>query len=257
MLCDHLHRGERGIVVLGYHRVGARTSVRVDLPQWLFEQQMASLAAGPGATDLDSALASLEKSPPPGQDPVVVTFDDGTADFLEVALPILVRHGVPATLYVATEFIDTGRPFPGDGVPASWAALAEAMSTGLVTIGSHTHSHALLDRVSGKAAAEELDRSISLIGEHLGILPRHFAYPKAILGSPQAEQQVRARFASAALAGTRPNRYLATEPYRLNRSPVQVEDGLRYFERKVHGGMRLEGDLRRLASRRRFAAKTS
>jgi hypothetical protein len=73
----------------------------------------------------------------------------------------------------------------------------------------------------------------------------------------QAQQQVRSQFASAALAGTRPNLYQRTDPWRLNRSPIQLEDGLRYFERKVRGGMRLEDDLRRLASRRRFASAAS
>jgi len=254
---DRLHAGDRGIVVLGYHRIGRRTTVRVDLPEWLFEQQIARLAIDHGVIDLDSALASLAGDPPAGLDPVVITFDDGTRDFVEVALPILARHRVPATLYVATEFVETGRRFPNDGVPATWAALKDAVSTGLVTIGSHTHSHALLDRVSERVAVDELDRSIDLIGERLGIQARHFAYPKAILGSFQAQQQVRSRFASAALAGTRPNRYQATDSYRLSRSPIQLEDGLRYFERKARGGMRLEDDLRRLASRRRFASAAS
>ena len=254
---DRLHADERGIVILGYHRVGRRTAVRVDLPEPLFEQQMSLLAEGPGVVDLDSGLASLADSPPTAREPVVVTFDDGTRDFVEVALPILVRHRVPATLYVATEFIETGRLFPNEGSPASWAALADAVSTGLVTIGSHTHSHALLDRVSERIAADELDRSIDLIGERLGVQARHFAYPKAILGSALAQQQVRLRFASAAVAGTRPNIYQRTDPWHLNRSPIQLEDGLRYFERKVRGGMRLEDDLRRLASRRRFASAAS
>lgn len=257
VLYDGLHADRRGIVVLGYHRVGRRTTVRVDLPEWLFEQQMARLAAGPGVVDLDSALTSLAANPPPAPDPVVVTFDDGTRDFVDLALPILVRHRVPATLYIATAFIEGGYPFPGGGKPASWAGLAEAVSTGMVTVGSHTHSHALLDRVSGQVAADELERSIDLIGERLGVPTRHFAYPKAILGSAQTQQEVRSRFASAALAGTRPNLYLGTNPYRLSRSPVQVQDGLHYFERKVRGGMGLEDDVRRLVSRRRFASAAS
>ena len=254
---DNLLGHKRGIVILGYHRVGRRTSARVDLPESLFDEQIARLATAPGATDLDNALALLTNGPPDEPDPVVVTFDDGTSDFVEVALPVLVRYRVPATLYVATEFIETGRVFPGNGVPASWTALADAVSTGLVTVGSHTHTHALLDRISERAAGEELDRSIGLIGERLGIEARHFAYPKAVLGTTEAQRQVRSRFATAALAGTRPNAYGSTDPHRLNRSPVQVEDGLHYFERKVQGGMRLEDDIRRLANRRRFASKTS
>jgi peptidoglycan/xylan/chitin deacetylase (PgdA/CDA1 family) len=254
---DSVRRPPGGIVVLGYHRVGRRSSLRVDLPEWLFDEQMARLAQGPGTVSLDEALSALTGDAPPGSPPVVVTFDDGTNDFVEVALPILVRHHVPATLYVSTDFVERGRAFPNNGVPASWAALASAVSTGLVTIGSHTHTHALLDRLPGSAISAELDRSIDLIGDRLGVRARHFAYPKALAGSAAADQAVRARFASAALAGTRPNPYRATDPYCLARSPIQVEDGLSFFARKVGGGMHIEDDLRQAANRLRFRGATT
>ncbi|RJG16275.1 polysaccharide deacetylase family protein [Massilia cavernae] len=38
-----------------------------------------------------------------------ITFDDGYADNAEVALPILHKHGLPATVFVATGFLDGGR----------------------------------------------------------------------------------------------------------------------------------------------------
>ncbi|MGH9116202.1 MAG: polysaccharide deacetylase family protein [Acidimicrobiales bacterium] len=251
---DALRPAGRGIVVLAYHRVGRRSSLSVDLPEWLFEEQMARLVERFGVVDLDGALRALPGDAPPGPDPVVVTFDDGTADFAEVALPVLARHRVPATLYVATDFIEVQRAFPGDGRPLTWSALAEAVSTGLVTVGSHTHSHVLLDRAPERSVPAELDRSIELIGERLGVAARHFAFPKALAGSPAVDRAVRARFDSAAVAGTRANPYGGSDPYRLARSPVQVADGLRYFARKAGGGMRLEDDLRRLANRRRLAA---
>jgi hypothetical protein len=81
----------------------------------------------------------------------------------------------------------------------------------------------------------------------------HFAYPKAVLGSPQAEALVRTRFRSAALAGTRVNRYGHTDPHRLARTPVQASDGFEWFRRKADGGMRLEDDLRRAVNRFRYA----
>jgi peptidoglycan/xylan/chitin deacetylase (PgdA/CDA1 family) len=252
-----MRRPQRGIVVLCYHRVGRRTTSRVDLPGWLFDEQMARLTAGPGVVDLDDALVALQGPRPSGPYPVVITFDDGTADFVEEALPILIRYRVPATLYVATDFIERGRPFPWGSDSLSWSALADAISTGLVTVGSHTHTHALLDRLPCGAVDAELDRSITLIGERLGVEARHFAYPKALAGSPAADRAVRARFASAALAGTRANLYGGTDPYCLARSPVQVDDGLAFFARKVVGGMRTEDDLRRLVNRRRLAGATT
>ena len=85
----------------------------------------------------------------------------------------------------------------------------------------------------------------------------HFAYPKALAAGSDAERAVRRRFRSAALAGTRPNLYGDTDPWRLARSPVQVSDGMRWFERKVAGGMGFEDSLRRLVNRRRYAGATS
>ena len=85
----------------------------------------------------------------------------------------------------------------------------------------------------------------------------HFAYPKALLGSPAAEAAVKARFRSAAVAGTRPNPPGATDPYRLARSPVQVSDRRAWFHRKVRGGMAVEDGLRRTINRRRYAGATT
>ena len=92
--------------------------------------------------------------------------------------------------------------------------------------------------------------------EHLGTRPRHFAYPKAVLGSPAAETLVRARFSSAALAGTRANP-IGTDPYRLARSPVQRGDGMRWFRHKAAGGLGFEDTVRRALNRRRYANGTT
>jgi peptidoglycan/xylan/chitin deacetylase (PgdA/CDA1 family) len=247
-----------GLAVLLYHRVGGRTPVSVDLPTALFGDQMALVAERYQVLTMDQAADQLAAGEPPrGQPAVVITFDDGTADFLEEAVPVLVEHRIPATVYVATAFVDEQRDFPDDGRPATWAALAEAVATGLVTIGSHTHTHLLLDRVDGPTAADELDRSVGLIGDRLGVAVEHFAYPKALAGSPAAEIEVRARFRTAAVAGTHLNRWTGSDLHRLARTPIQVSDGLRWFGRKADGGLRLEDQLRRRVNRKRYAGATT
>jgi peptidoglycan/xylan/chitin deacetylase (PgdA/CDA1 family) len=250
---DHLRSHTPGIVVLAYHRVGARSSAtEIDLPEQRFAEQMEHIARMRDPVGLDEALVALRGTPAGDGDPVVVTFDDGTADFVDVALPILERHGVPATLYVATNFVDGGRSFPGGGLPISWAGLRDATSTGLVTLGSHTHTHCLLDRIDPATASDELRRSRDLIAEHTGTVAEHFAYPKALVGTRAVEDVVRATFRSAAVAGTKVNAYCRTDPWRLARSPVQRADGMRFFEQKLSGGLRLEDDVRRLVNRVRY-----
>ena len=255
---DRVHRPRPGVVVLIYHRVGGSSGLQIDLPVDLFAAQMELLAGEGRVVSLDTALAALEAPvAPSGPDPVVVTFDDGTADFAEHAMPVLARHRVPATLYVATSFVEDHQPFPAGGTPVSWGALRVALGTGLLTVGSHTHTHALLDRLAPELVDDELARSIDLIGARLGVEAAHFAYPKANAGSPAAERAVRARFRSAALAGTRPNPYGHTDPHRLSRSPIQVADGMEWFRRKAEGGMALEDALRRLLNRGRYAGATT
>lgn len=260
---DVVRRPPRGVVVLAYHQVGGPRPGAVNLPVSQFAEQMAWLAAEGVAVDLDTAVARAVDVPassgppprdPPPRDPVAVTFDDGTADFVDRALPVLVEHGIPATLYLATSFVEDGRSFWDDGTVLSWAALAEAVSTGLVGIGSHTHTHLLLDRADPVDVATDLDRSTGLIADRLGVEARHFAYPKALPAVGPAAAEVAARFRSAAVAGGRTNPYGRTDPLRLARTPVQRADRGSFFVRKAAGGMRLEGVLRERLDQRRYRA---
>jgi peptidoglycan/xylan/chitin deacetylase (PgdA/CDA1 family) len=261
-VADVVRRPPPGVVILLYHQVGAPIGSEVNLPPDRFAQQLDHLADRGVVIALDEAVDALS----PGAGPAdavssaptfVVTFDDGTADFVDNALPALVERRVPVTLYVATKWVEEQQSFWNDGTLLSWTALAEALSTGLVTIGSHTHSHVLLDRLDPLSIADELDRSIELIGERLGVVAEHFAYPKALPPAPEADLAVRERFRSAALAGTRPNRRGATDPFKLARTPVQVSDGVVWFRRKAAGGMRLEDDVRGVVNRRRYARASS
>lgn len=253
-----------GVTILIYHRVGAGTGGEMDLAPAIFDEQLRWLTDHHRILTLDEAAAQLggdgseprSTSDEPTRDGVVLTFDDGTADWVDHVLPLLDRHGVPATFYVSTDFVERSVPFPDGGTAITWAGLRELASSPLVTIGSHTHRHRLLDRLPPGEIDEELDRSVELLGARIGVEAAHFCYPKAVAGSPQAEAAVRRRFRTAVLAGTRANPPGA-DLHRLHRSPVQRSDAPRWFRRKADGGMRLEDDLRRLANRVRYRGATS
>ena len=247
----------RGTVILAYHRVGARTPLEIDLPTALFAEQVSRLATPGRASTLEDAMPRLRGAASSVAPPAVVTFDDGTADFADVVLPVLVEHRLPVTLYLATAFVKEQRPFPDAGQPLSWDALRDACATGLVDVGSHTHTHALLDRLPPADIADELDRSQKLIEDRLGRACLDFAYPKALPPSTAADAAVRARFRSAAVAGTRPNPPGKTDVYLLSRSPIQRGDGMKYFEEKLAGGMALEDTVRRVANKWRYRGATT
>jgi peptidoglycan/xylan/chitin deacetylase (PgdA/CDA1 family) len=56
---------------------------------------------------LDEAAQRLRSDTLPPR-ALAITFDDGYADNCTVAMPILVRHGLPATFFVATGFVGNG-----------------------------------------------------------------------------------------------------------------------------------------------------
>ena len=57
---------------------------------------------------LDVAVDHLKRQDLPAR-AAVITFDDGYADNRTIALPILLQHGLTATFFIATGFLDGGR----------------------------------------------------------------------------------------------------------------------------------------------------
>jgi peptidoglycan/xylan/chitin deacetylase (PgdA/CDA1 family) len=131
---------------------------------------------------------------------VVITFDDGYADFAEHALPELLRRSLPCTLYVTTGFLE-GRASRVRGRPPDamlqWSQLSELASAG-TEIGAHSHSHFQLDTLRRGDAREDITRSKTLLEDTLQAEVPSFAYPHGY-SSPTVRSLVRAAgFESAA-----------------------------------------------------------
>ena len=73
-----------------------------------FDQVMGWVKTWFNVMPLDAAVDALKMRNLPTR-AMAITFDDGYADNYSVALPILKKHGLPATFFIATSFLDGGR----------------------------------------------------------------------------------------------------------------------------------------------------
>lgn len=120
---------------------------------------------------------------PPATDAVAITFDDGFANFGEIAAPRLLDHGLPVTVFVVADSVGTsnmwdGRP-PGS-VPhlplLDWPALVRLQEQG-VTLGAHSRTHRDLTRIGATDLEDEVNGAADQIEDRTGFRPALFAYP--------------------------------------------------------------------------------
>ena len=177
-------RGVGAIPILLYHSVAERVSPA--FAPWAvhparFEAHLKVLREG-GYTPLTvSQLAHLSACGRLPERPVVLTFDDGFADFYTDALPLLERYACPATLYVTTGHVGgTSRWLAAEGEGAkpmlSWAQIAELPGRG-VECGAHTRTHPQLDTLGARAAGAEIEGSKRDLEARLEVPVTSFAYP--------------------------------------------------------------------------------
>src|SRR5438046_2460854 len=106
----HNRISEKKVPVLMYHSISChytRYFRQFTVSPTLFRQHMAYLSQHAyepiTVTQFVSSLAQGVSALP--ERPVVLTFDDGFADFFLDALPVLKRYGFSATLYISTAYI--------------------------------------------------------------------------------------------------------------------------------------------------------
>jgi peptidoglycan/xylan/chitin deacetylase (PgdA/CDA1 family) len=191
--------------ILLYHSISVAASPR--FRRWVvdpgrFAEHIDCIAAGgyqPVTVSMAAAAIRGDTVPPPR--PVVLTFDDGFADFATDAAPVLARHGFPATLYVTTHFVGgTSEWLAGAGEGGrrmlSWAQLV-ALDRAGIEIGPHGHTHRQLDVIRRRDVVEEVLTSKRLVEDRLDHPVSTFAYPHGY-SSPYVRRVIaEAGFASA------------------------------------------------------------
>jgi peptidoglycan/xylan/chitin deacetylase (PgdA/CDA1 family) len=184
-----------------YHRVsekfaGVEAPTNNVTPKRFRMQLEGLLARGFEPWPLQRLLAASAAGEPIPRGAIAVTFDDGYENNLHSALPVLEDLRVPATIFLATAFLDTHRAMSSDNwscagsdrVPAtSWRALntgqcRQLLDSGWIELGAHTHTHRFF---LGRADEfrRDLTTNVEILRERFGIEHPSFAFPFGMTSS--------------------------------------------------------------------------
>ena len=101
---------------------------------------------------------------------VLLTIDDGFSSFYENAWPILKKKQIPFILFVSTREV-------GSNNYMTWDQIRELKKEDFVEIGNHSHTHEYLADESYEIIKNDIEKSISIFKNKLGINSKFFSYP--------------------------------------------------------------------------------
>jgi peptidoglycan/xylan/chitin deacetylase (PgdA/CDA1 family) len=229
-------------IVLCYHAVSERWPASLSVTPQAFERQLELLVRRgyEGVTFREAALGQ------PRGKRMAVTFDDAYLSVLELGRPILDRLGVPATVFVPTDWPERGEPMHWPGIdhwmrtdyepelrPLTWDQLSALRAHGW-EIGSHTQSHPHLTELDDGALERELRESRAECARRLGSCTT-IAYPYGDYDSRVVAAAERAGYEAGC---TLPARIHPARPLEWPRVGVYHEDSERRYRLKVSRAVR-------------------
>ncbi len=158
--------------------------------------------------------------------PVILTFDDGFADFYTEAFPLLKQYDFKATLYVTTGYVEgtstwLQREREMTRPMLTWNQLREISLSG-IECGGHSHTHPQLDTLTQYEAEREIVQSKRILESQLGDKVSTFAYPFGYYTDSVRRQVQKAGYMSAC-AIKHAMSSETTDPFALARQMVRPE----------------------------------
>lgn len=218
---------KKGWRILLYHSVGTQLSFDkrsvLTVTQSQFKAQMQMLK--------ESSINIIPLSPPQDYSALSlsITFDDGFADNLDLAAPILVELGIPFTVFVTTDHLKEGGPLYLDK-----AGLKRLSRIKLCTIGSHTLTHRPLADLSSSEIRSELTDSKAILEDQTQTEVSTLAYPFGSANRAIADIARAAGYKLAVSTHVGSNE-ADRNHFMLKRTEICTQDGPRQFRLKVNG----------------------
>ena len=172
------------VPILLYHSISETAHNR--FRRWtvaprVFAAHMRQLADGGYRPVAVSDFLALRANAALPEKPVVITFDDGYRDFVTRAMPVLVEHRFPVTLFVTSGYVGGTsewliRERETDRQMLTWTQLGD-LPHDLVELGGHGYSHRQLDTLPLGEALADVERGVELLSRRTHRPITTFAYP--------------------------------------------------------------------------------
>jgi peptidoglycan/xylan/chitin deacetylase (PgdA/CDA1 family) len=163
-------------VILTYHSVSLDRSYHTVEPKE-FVRQLEYLKKKYKIVPLFEMLECLGTKARPSKRKVSITFDDGYQDFYYSVYPFLRKNNLPATVFVATNYVGKEWPFDKSRPKMLTWEQIEEISNNNIEIGAHTVTHPNLQEKKLEEAEYEIKKSKEEIEKHIGRSANFFSYP--------------------------------------------------------------------------------
>ena len=174
-------KNSQGVAILTYHSLDESGSV-LSTPPGVFAEQMRILNESDVKVVPLWGVGDTLEGTVPSKPLVAITFDDGFMSVYENGFPVLVRYGLPATIFLVTDYCGKMNDWPSQPrwvkhqPLLGWTEVREMNMAG-ITFGSHTRTHPDLRTLPPHQIEEELLDSKKSIEDALGRSVDLFAYP--------------------------------------------------------------------------------
>jgi peptidoglycan/xylan/chitin deacetylase (PgdA/CDA1 family) len=234
----------RALRVLMYHRVTSGPGERYAIPVAELRRHLEWLRRrGYRLVSLRQVVDAIEGGPPLPDRSVLLTFDDGTTDALELLHPLFLEEGVRGALFAVPGWAGAARGQDGGERYLDAAGLKAVAAT--LDIGLHGHDHRDMTCVPPEEVEDELRRCTDWLARagvpFLPALAYPFGrYPRKDPGRRAAflEAVRRAGVRVAFRIGNRVNPLPLEAPLEIRRTEIQGDEPLWVFKWKVRTGRR-------------------
>jgi peptidoglycan/xylan/chitin deacetylase (PgdA/CDA1 family) len=242
VFCFVFMRPRKGVRVLMYHKFSTELNDFLTVTIAQFEAQLAYLKSENYQFITAQNLLDfyINNKPLPSK-PLLLTFDDGYVNNLELAYPILKKYDAKATIFIPTSFVGKTNKWDNGNDGIMSLEQLKSLDPSVFELALHSHEHRNYADLSVAEIASDVARNVAFFKQNNLNYTPVFAYPYG--GRPENEIKIGMIYAfntfgikAAFRIGNRVNSLKIKYLYELNRIDMRGADGFWVFKWKVRVG---------------------